>query len=149
MLFRSGELDEKIQESSLDFKVNMPKVRITAIADGRLTWRVLENLLSNVFKYSLAHSRVYIALFEDEENVYLEIKNISATELNIPEDEIMERFKRGDVSRTSEGSGLGLDIAKSLMACQNGELTIKIDGDLFKSRIRIPRKKNSNHESCT
>lgn len=134
-----GELDEQIKSSSLDFKVNMPEGKITAYADGRLTWRVLENLLSNVFKYSLANSRVYIDVSEDEQNAYIEIKNISATELNIPEDEIMERFKRGDESRGSEGSGLGLDIAKSLMLCQNGELTIKIDGDLFKVKLRLPK----------
>ncbi|MDD4495770.1 MAG: sensor histidine kinase, partial [Eubacteriales bacterium] len=134
-----GELDEQIKSSSLDFKVNMPEGKITVYADGRLTWRVLENLLSNVFKYSLANSRVYIDVSEDEQNAYIEIKNISATELNIPEDEIMERFKRGDESRGSEGSGLGLDIAKSLMLCQNGELTIKVDGDLFKVKLRLPK----------
>ncbi|MDD4494386.1 MAG: sensor histidine kinase [Eubacteriales bacterium] len=134
-----GELDDKIKESSLDFKISLPQEKIVACADGRLTWRVLDNLLSNVFKYSLANSRVYIDVFEDEKNAYIEIKNISATELNIPEDEIMERFKRGDESRNSEGSGLGLDIAKSLMLCQNGELAIKIDGDLFKVKLKLSK----------
>ena len=134
-----GELDDRIKTSTLDFKINMPKEKIIVYADGRLTWRVLENLLSNVFKYSLAYSRVYIGVFEDAENAFVEIKNISNTELNIPEDEILERFKRGDESRSSEGSGLGLDIARSLMRCQNGELSIKIDGDLFKARMRIPK----------
>ena len=136
-----GEVDERIKSSSLDFKINVPEEKITAYADGKLTWRVLENLLSNVFKYSLENSRVYIDVSADEQNVYIEIKNISATELNIPEDEIMERFKRGDESRGSEGSGLGLDIAKSLMLCQNGELAIKIDGDLFKVKLRLPKIK--------
>ena len=134
-----GELDDKIKSSSLNFKVNLPQTQVTAAADGGLLWRVLENLLSNVFKYSLENSRVYIDVSEDDQNAYIEIKNISAAELNIPEDEIMERFKRGDKSRSSEGSGLGLDIAKSLMLCQNGELVIKIDGDLFKSKLRIPK----------
>jgi len=134
-----GELDDKIKASTLDFKINLPKEKITAYADGKLTWRVLENLLSNVFKYSLANSRVYIDVFEDEQKACISIKNISADELNIPEDEIMERFKRGDASRNSEGSGLGLDIAKSLMLCQNGELIVKIDGDLFKAQLKLPK----------
>ena len=134
-----GELDDKIKASTLDFKINLPQEKITAYADGKLTWRVLENLLSNALKYSLANSRVYIDVFEDEQNACVTIKSISADELNIPEDEIMERFKRGDASRNSEGSGLGLDIAKSLMLCQNGELAIKIDGDLFKAQIKLPK----------
>ncbi|MCL2512699.1 MAG: HAMP domain-containing histidine kinase [Oscillospiraceae bacterium] len=134
-----GELDDKIKASSLDFKVSIPNKKLTARADGRLLWRVFENLLSNVFKYSLTGSRVYINVFGDERSVNIEVKNISAQELNIPEDEITERFKRGDSSRHSEGSGLGLDIAKSLMLCQNGELTIKIDGDLFKAALKIPK----------
>lgn len=139
-----GELDDKIKASSLDFKINIPKDKITAYADGKLTWRVLENLLSNALKYSLQNSRVYINVFEDMQNAYIEIKNISALELNIPEDEIVERFKRGDESRSSEGSGLGLDIAKSLMLCQNGQLIIKIDGDLFKAILKIPKKQSEN-----
>ncbi len=134
-----GELDDKITESALDFKVTLPEDKVFAKADGRLLWRVVENLLSNVFKYSLAHSRVYLSVFEDENRAYVEIKNISATELNIPSDELTERFKRGDQSRSSEGSGLGLDIAKSLMTCQNGTLNIKIDGDLFKATISVEK----------
>jgi signal transduction histidine kinase len=134
-----GELDDKIKASSLDFKINLPQTKILAYADGKLIWRALENLLFNVFKYSLAKSRVYIDVFEDDDNAYIEVKNISEMELNIPEDEILERFKRGDESRSSDGNGLGLDIAKSLMACQNGELIIKIDGDLFKAKLKIPK----------
>jgi len=142
-----GELDEQIKNSTLDFKINMQDDKILAYADGKLTWRVFENLLSNVFKYSLENSRVYIEVFNDNNNVYIEIKNISSTELNIPEDEIMERFKRGDEARSSEGSGLGLDIAKSLMLCQNGELIIKIDGDLFKVKLKLPIYENKNMEA--
>lgn len=134
-----GELDEQIQASALDFKINIPPTPVYVRADGKLLWRVLENLLANVFKYSLPNSRVYLDLQENEDQVALEIKNISAYELNIAEDELMERFKRGDESRHSEGSGLGLSIARSLMLSQKGRLNIKIDGDLFKALISIPK----------
>ena len=134
-----GELDDKVRESALEFRVNMPQSPVYVWADGRLLWRVLENLLSNVFKYSLEKSRVYLDLKEDESRVAVEIKNLSAYELNIDEEELMERFKRGDESRHSEGSGLGLSIARSLMNSQMGSLTIKIDGDLFKATVSIPK----------
>ena len=142
-----AELQDKAEEASLQLVTRFPSEKIIAHADGRLTWRVLNNLLSNAFSYSLPNSRVYIHAYADEKNAFVEIKNISATELNIPEDEIMERFKRGDSSRSSEGSGLGLDIARSLMTCQNGDLTIKMDGDLFKVTIRIPRTLSPKSES--
>lgn len=132
-----GELDEKIQESKLTFKVTKTKDRIYAKADGRLLSRVMENLLSNIFKYALKESRVYIDISETEKEVFINFKNISAYELNIPVDELMERFKRGDESRSSEGNGLGLAIAKSLMEIQEGILEISIDGDLFKAEIRL------------
>lgn len=134
-----GELDEKIIESKLIIKVSAQRDKIYAKADGRLLSRVMENLLSNIFKYALNESRVYIEITESENIVSVSFKNISATELNIPIDELMERFKRGDESRTSEGSGLGLSIAKSLMEVQEGELEISIDGDLFKAEIRLKK----------
>ncbi|MDF2557937.1 MAG: signal transduction histidine kinase [Bacillales bacterium] len=134
-----AELDEKINTSTLDFKIQVPENKVYVRADGKLLWRVVDNLLSNVLKYSLSNSRVYIQLIDEPDRAIIEIKNISAAELNIAEDEITERFIRGDQSRTSEGSGLGLDIAKSLMACQNGSLNIKIDGDLFKASVSIPK----------
>jgi signal transduction histidine kinase len=132
-----GELDEKIKSSTLDFKVSLPEDKVSVYADGKHLWRVLENLLSNVLNYSLNGSRVYIDVTEDKENAFVDIKNISAAELNVSEDEIMDRFKRGDASRNSEGSGLGLDIAKSLMISQDGELKVSIDGDLFKATVKI------------
>ena len=132
-----GELDEKIQESGLIFKVTSEKDRIFARADGRLLSRVMENLLSNIFKYALKESRVYIDIYQTEKEVFVSFKNISAYELNIPVDELMERFKRGDEARSSEGNGLGLAIAKSLMEIQEGILDISIDGDLFKAEIRM------------
>ncbi len=132
-----GELDEKIQELNLVFKVTASDEKIYARADGRLLSRVMENLLSNIFKYTLEGSRVYIVISENEDNVFVSFKNISAYELNIPVNELMERFKRGDVSRSSEGSGLGLAIAESLMEVQEGSLELSIDGDLFKAEIRL------------
>ncbi|HRC81404.1 MAG TPA: HAMP domain-containing sensor histidine kinase [Sedimentibacter sp.] len=132
-----GELDEKINEADLTFKVTASNEKIYAKADGRLLSRVMENLLSNIFKYSLTGSRVYILISEDDNFVYVSFKNISAYELNIPVNELMERFKRGDESRSSEGSGLGLAIASSLMEVQDGLLELSIDGDLFKAQIRL------------
>ena len=134
-----GELDEKINESNLIFKVTASDEKIYAKADGRLLSRVMENLLSNIFKYALKGSRVYIEISEDENNVWVSFKNISAYELNIPVDELMERFKRGDESRSSEGYGLGLAIARSLIEVQNGVLDISIDGDLFKAELKLDK----------
>ena len=132
-----GELDEKIHESNLTFKVTASNEKIYAKADGRLLSRVMENLLSNIFKYALKDSRVYIVISEDENYVSVSFKNISAYELNISVDELMERFKRGDESRSSEGYGLGLAIAGSLMEVQEGLLDISIDGDLFKAELKL------------
>jgi len=134
-----GELDEKIHESKLTFKVTSSGGRVFARADGRLLSRVMENLLSNIFKYALQESRVYIDISQTEKDVSVSFKNISAYELNIPVDELMERFKRGDESRSSEGNGLGLAIAKSLMEIQEGILELSIDGDLFKAEIRLAK----------
>ena len=134
-----GELDEKIQESKLVFKVTSSKDRIYARADGRLLSRVMENLLSNIFKYALKESRVYVEIYQIENEVIVSFKNISAYELNIPVEELMERFKRGDESRSSEGNGLGLAIAKSLMEIQGGILVLNIDGDLFKAEIKLSK----------
>ncbi|CRH91604.1 Probable sensor-like histidine kinase YedV [Chlamydia trachomatis] len=104
--------------------------------DGVKTSRILDNLFSNIYKYALEGTRIYLTL-EKKENVVLTIKNISKFPLNISEDELMERFKRGDVSRNTEGSGLGLSIAQSLVKAQKGNFEIEIDGDLFKSKIEF------------
>ncbi|HWQ80275.1 MAG TPA: MFS domain-containing histidine kinase [Anaerovoracaceae bacterium] len=138
-----GEMDDRIQASNLEFRINALKEKYYVRADGQLLWRVVENLLSNVLKYAQEGSRVYIDLREQNgksgklPNVILEIKNISKTELNIDADELMERFKRGDESRSTEGSGLGLAIAKDLVRLQNGWFEIKIDGDLFKAVVLL------------
>lgn len=134
-----GELNDKIEELDLEFKVNHPKGSLYIAADGKLLWRAIENLLSNIFKYALTGSRVYIDVEDVGSEVLLTIKNVSAYELNISAEELMERFKRGDESRSSQGSGLGLSIAKSLIDIQRGRFYIQIDGDLFKALVYIPK----------
>ena len=101
-------------------------------------WRILENLLSNILKYSMPGSRVYINISKSPTDGILTIKNISALPLEIPAEQLTERFVRGDMSRTTEGSGLGLSIAQSLANMQGGKLDIQIDGDLFKVIVEIP-----------
>ncbi len=134
-----GELSDKIQASGLNFRTNFSSDKLLVIADGKLLWRVIENLISNVFKYAMPNSRVYIETADVNDNIVVSIKNISAYELNIPADELMGRFKRGDSSRNSEGSGLGLSIARSLTEIQGGSFSINIDGDLFKATVVIPK----------
>ncbi|MEI3400874.1 MAG: ATP-binding protein [Clostridia bacterium] len=107
-------------------------------ADSRYLYRVIENLFSNISKYALENSRVYIEIQEKQDKVIIIIKNISKEKLNISSDELMQRFVRGDKARNTEGSGLGLSIAQSLTELQNGTFEIKIDGDLFKAQIEFP-----------
>ena len=108
------------------------------MADGRLAWRAMSNLLSNAVKYALPGTRLYVDLSRAGENVVISMKNISREELNVSADELMERFVRGDTSRNTEGSGLGLNIAKSLMELQKGQLQLLVDGDLFKATLIFP-----------
>jgi signal transduction histidine kinase len=133
-----GEMSDRIEEANLDVRLESPSHELYVKADGKLLWRAIENLLTNALKYSLSGSRVYISANSLAGEVQVTIKNISATELNIPADELFERFKRGDESRTTDGSGLGLSIAKSLVELQKGKLDIDIDGDLFKATITLP-----------
>jgi len=134
-----GEVNAKIEALDLTFKINHPDDRLYISADGKLLWRSVENLLSNIFKYALRGSRVYIDIEDKGNEILLTFKNISAYELNISADELMERFKRGDESRNSQGSGLGLSIAKSLIDIQKGQFIIQVDGDLFKAMISMPK----------
>lgn len=136
-----GELEEKINESTLDFKINLPEDKVTCNLDGRRIYRVFENIIINILKYSMENSRVYIDAIENENEISFIFKNISAYELNFDVSEITERFTRGDESRNTEGSGLGLSIAKSLVELQNGNLEIIIDGDLFKLVVTLPKIK--------
>lgn len=134
-----AEFYEKFNEKSLNIIANIPDELLFIYADGRRAFRVLENLLQNIYKYSMINSRVYLDLFEEEDNVIMSFKNISDVPLNITEDELTERFVRGDESRTTEGSGLGLSIAKNLITLQGGEFKIYIDGDLFKVIIKFKK----------
>ena len=131
-----GENDERFNEKQLEVKLNIPDEKIFINGDGKRLYRVFENLISNAVKYSLSNTRVYIAMSKNEENeVTIVMKNISAYELNFDVNEITNRFKRGDSSRSTDGSGLGLAIAKSIVELHGGKFNIEIDGDLFKSII--------------
>ncbi|KJF26402.1 histidine kinase [Clostridium aceticum] len=140
-LFRQtlGELEEKINDSTLQMKINTPENKIICKLDGKRTYRIFENIMSNILKYAMPNSRVYIDLVESQQEVRFIFKNISAYEMNFDTSEITERFTRGDRSRHTEGSGLGLSIAKSFIELQKGRLEINIDGDLFKLIVTFPK----------
>lgn len=127
-----GEYAEKLSAARLEPVVTLPDEELYCLCDGALMWRVLDNLLSNACKYACAGTRLYIAARREGETVAFSFKNISRDALNVDPDELLERFVRGDSSRTTEGSGLGLNIAKSLVELQKGTFSIAIDGDLFK-----------------
>lgn len=134
-----GEYAEKLSAAQLEPVVTLPDEDLYCLCDGALMWRVLDNLLSNACKYACAGTRLYIAARREGETVAFSFKNISRDALNIDPDELLERFVRGDSSRTTEGSGLGLNIAKSLVELQKGTFSIAIDGDLFKVGFVLPR----------
>ena len=133
-----GEFADKLDKAQLIPMFRHTEDRVPILADGRLVWRVLSNLLSNAVKYAMPGTRLYIDLAAMEGKVVLSLKNISREELNVDADELMERFVRGDDSRNTEGSGLGLNIAKSLMELQKGQLQLLVDGDLFKVTLIFP-----------
>ena len=127
-----GEFEDRFESKNLKIDIEIPNEEVKIKADNRYMYRVIENLFSNITKYSIENSRVYISLTKQNDKIKLEIKNISKDKLNISPDELMQRFVRGDKSRYTEGSGLGLSIAKSLTEMQGGKFDINIDGDLFK-----------------
>lgn len=129
----TGEFEDKLNEKNIDVDLELPKENVNIKADNRYMYRIIENLFSNVCKYAMENTRVYIKLTYNNKQIYLEIKNISKEKLNISPDELMQRFVRGDKSRYTEGSGLGLSIARSLAELQNVKFDIEIDGDLFKA----------------
>ena len=133
-----GEFSDKLERAQLTPVFRQPETPVYMLADGRLAWRVMSNLLSNAVKYALPGTRVYIDLMELEGKVIISMKNISREELNVNADELLERFVRGDASRNTEGSGLGLNIAQSLMEIQKGQLQLLVDGDLFKVTLVFP-----------
>lgn len=136
----NGEFEDKYELSRLKLVSTLPNEVIIIEADGRRLWRVLENLYNNACKYALENTRVYIGIEDRGAEVVFSIKNVSAAPLNFSPDELTERFVRGDVSRTTEGSGLGLSIAKSLTELQGGKFKLSIDGDLFKAEVAFPIK---------
>ena len=130
-----GEFEERLANAGLELIINKPEESIPIRADGRHLWRVVDNLMNNICKYAQPGSRVYINLEETQDKVLMTFKNMSKYQLNITSEELMERFVRGDSSRNTEGNGLGLSIAKSLMELMNGRLQLYVDGDLFKSEL--------------
>lgn len=137
----SGEFQEKFAARNLEEVLNLPEEEAMICVDGRRTWRVLENIYNNAAKYAMEGSRIYADLNVLEDQVLFTLKNVSAYPLNISADELTERFIRGDISRSTEGSGLGLSIAKTLTEMQKGQFELYLDGDLFKVTIRFPRVK--------
>ncbi|WP_054969906.1 sensor histidine kinase [Alicyclobacillus ferrooxydans] len=136
-----AERDEAVSASELDFRITKTAEPIYCVVDGQKMWRVFDNLIGNILKYSLEHTRVYLSIEQGPAMTTLTFKNVSRYELNGDIDELFERFKRGDESRHTEGSGLGLAIAKSIVDLHDGSLDIHIDGDLFKAVITLPNER--------
>lgn len=133
-----GEYEERLQKAELTMIVHPAAGDPVVLADGKLLSRVMDNLMNNIGKYAMPGTRVYAAAAADEKESTISIKNVSRNELNVSADELMERFVRGDSSRHTEGSGLGLSIAKSLVELQGGRFELSIDGDLFRADISLP-----------
>ena len=130
-----GEYEERLEAAGLQVRTTIPEGDLYAMVDGRLLWRVLENLYSNATKYALSGTRVYLVVTEDDGRVCISMKNISREPLTVDGEELTERFVKGDASRSSEGSGLGLNIARSLVELQHGTFRVTCDGDLFRCDI--------------
>ena len=142
------ECDEKIKAANLEIRWRLPEGKVVMLLDSQKTYRIFENLIVNISKYAMPHTRVYIDLTDEGNYVSVSMKNVSSAELNFNSDEITDRFVRGDVSRNTEGSGLGLAIAKSFTELQFGTLKVSTEADLFKVNIRLP-KRNVNEEEKT
>lgn len=134
----AGEYEQRLQEKMLELRMAQLEKRIQIMADGRRIWRVIDNLMGNICKYGQPGTRVYLSLEEKNGKAVLTFRNISKEELNLSEEELMERFVQGDSARKAEGNGLGLSIARSLTELQNGTMEIVVDGDLFKVVLRFP-----------
>ena len=132
------EYEDKVEEADLIFRFAFPEEKLILSLDSQKTYRVFENLYTNIIKYAMPHTRVYIQAGKEEGRVNIQLKNMSATELNIAPAELTERFVRGDSSRNTEGSGLGLAIAKGFVELQKGNMEVEIDGDLFKVTLEWP-----------
>ena len=134
-----GEYGEKLENAQLELLISKPEQPLMIMADGRLLWRVFDNLMNNVCKYAMPGTRVYMTLELSGGEAVVSIKNISKYPLNIKAEELMERFVRGDSSRSTEGSGLGLSIAGSLTSLMGGKFSVEVDGDLFKATLRFKK----------
>ena len=130
------EMEEKITEANLDFRLDIPEEKVIVALDGQKTYRIFENLIGNAVKYAMPHTRVYVKIAAEEGEAVFQMKNVSATELTFNPEEITERFVRGDSARNTEGSGLGLAIVKSFVEIQKGKFWIETEADLFKAEIR-------------
>ncbi len=140
------EFTPDFDKNYIDVIFTEPKEPVYIYADGTKTYRIISNLLSNVKKYAAPYTRAYISVYKSDNDGVIEIKNVSKEQLNISPEQLTERFVRGDESRTNEGNGLGLSIAKDLCSLQNGELNISIDGDLFKVSVKLPVAERRNEE---
>lgn len=134
----SGEYEERLQQADLSLVTKIPEETVPILADGRRLWRVFDNLMSNIIKYAMPGTRVYISMVRQNGEAILVFKNTSKDPLDLTPEELTERFVRGDASRNTEGNGLGLSIAKSLVELQHGDLNLYADGDLFKAILRFP-----------
>ncbi len=141
----AGEYTDKARKRGLEISMDLPENDIYLNTDGRLLWRVFDNLLGNACKYSMPGTRIYMSRQKEENGRSVIFKNISKDRLNISADKLMERFVRGDSSRNTEGSGLGLSIAQSLTEILGGKLEISIDGDLFKAIVKIENRENQEN----
>ena len=138
----TGEFEEKINANQLDLVIREPGAPVNVLADNRYLWRIFDNLMNNICKYTQPDTRVYIDLETDNKTAHIIFRNISRYPLDFSGDELMERFVRGDVSRNTEGNGLGLSIARSLAESMKGSLNIYTDGDLFKVVVSFPLKRD-------
>ena len=134
------ENDSKIKDANLEFRWKLPEYKLVMWLDSQKTYRIFENLIVNITKYAMPHTRVYIEMEDLENSVRISMKNVSAAELDFNADEITDRFVRGDSSRNTEGSGLGLAIAKSFAELQHGTLKISTEADLFKVDVTLPKR---------
>ena len=134
-----GEFADKLAAAQITPVWQQPENTVYICADGRLVWRAMSNLLSNAVKYAQPGTRLYVDMTVVDQKVLISFKNISRDQLNVSADELLERFVRGEASRNTEGSGLGLNIAQSLMELQHGKLELLVDGDLFKVTLIFPK----------
>lgn len=129
------EVDDKMKRRNIGIRTNFPEQKVILNLDGEKVYRVFENLLVNISKYGLENTRAYVSIYDRENTVDIEFKNISQMEIDFDVEDIIERFRRGDKSRNTEGSGLGLSIAKSYIEAMDGTFKIELDGDLFKAAV--------------